>query len=101
MLLNLEKHYIASPNYTVLRHLTFLSITRRLNQGDPLKPNTILVIPMEASASDTSPLPETPKEDTVVKQVEEEQDQQYSTAIQNTSCSKKGDHLWDIKNDMR
>jgi LysM repeat protein len=68
-----ETLYSISKLYRVTP-FNILKYNKEIKQGDVLKPNTILVIPMQASASDTSPIPETPKEVSAVKQADEEQD---------------------------
>jgi len=68
-----ETLYSISKLYRVTP-FNILKYNKELKQGDVLKPNTILVIPMQASASDTNPLPDAPKEVKVEKQVDQEQE---------------------------
>ncbi len=72
-----ETLYSISKLYRVTP-FNILKYNKELKQGDVLKPNTILVIPMQASASDTNPLPETPKE---VEMVQTDQEQEERTPL--------------------
>jgi LysM repeat protein len=80
-----ETLYSISKLYRVTP-FNILKYNKEIKQGDVLKPNTILVIPMQASASDTSPLSETPKE---VKTVKQEQDQRIPLRFRNHRVRKK------------
>ena len=83
-----ETLYSISKLYRVTP-FNILKYNKEIKQGDVLKPNTILVIPMQASASDTSPLPETPKVVPVVKQADEEQDQRTPLRFRTHRVRKK------------
>ena len=83
-----ETLYSISKLYRVTP-FNILKYNKEIKQGDVLKPNTILVIPMQASASDTGPLPETPKEVKVVKQVDQEQDQRTPLRFRTHRVRKK------------
>jgi LysM repeat protein len=83
-----ETLYSISKLYRVTP-FNILKYNKEIKQGDVLKPNTILVIPMQASASDTSPLPETPKEVKVVKQADQEQDQRIPVRFRTHRVRKK------------
>lgn len=52
-LYSISKLYRVTP-YNILKY------NKEIKQGDVLKPNTILVIPLQASVSDTKPLPDNP-----------------------------------------
>jgi LysM repeat protein len=80
-----ETLYSISKLYRVTP-FNILKYNKEIKQGDVLKPNTILVIPIQASASDTSPLSETPKE---VKTVKQEQDQRIPLRFRNHRVRKK------------
>ncbi len=67
-----ETLYSISKLYRVTP-FNILKYNKEIKQGDVLKPNTILVIPMQAAASDTSPLPDTTKEKDLIKEVDQEQ----------------------------
>jgi len=70
-----ETLYSISKMYRVTP-FNILKYNKELKQGDVLKPNTILVIPLEASASDTNSLTEAVKPAPVVlptKEVEEQE----------------------------
>ncbi|WP_165200509.1 LysM peptidoglycan-binding domain-containing protein [Muriicola soli] len=53
-----ETLYSISKLYRVTP-FNILKYNKEIKQGDVLKPNTILVIPLQASVSDTKPLPDT------------------------------------------
>ena len=65
-LFSISKLYRVTP-YNILRY------NKEIKQGDVLKPNTILVIPLQASASDTDPLPEEVKNIPKVSEPEEQE----------------------------
>ncbi len=83
-----ETLYSISKLYRVTP-FNILKYNKEIKQGDVLKPNTILVIPMQANASDTKPLPETPKESKVVKQVDQEQEERTPVRFRTHRVRKK------------
>ncbi|WP_424380716.1 LysM peptidoglycan-binding domain-containing protein, partial [Muriicola sp.] len=83
-----ETLYSISKLYRVTP-FNILKYNKEIKQGDVLKPNTILVIPMQASASDTSPLAETPKEVKIAKRVEQEQDERIPVRFRTHRVRKK------------
>ncbi|NNJ88889.1 MAG: LysM peptidoglycan-binding domain-containing protein, partial [Eudoraea sp.] len=82
-----ETLYSISKLYRVTP-FNILKYNKELKQGDVLKPNTILVIPMQASATDTSPLAEAPEEVKTV-QTEQEQDERTPLRFRNHRVRKK------------
>jgi len=83
-----ETLYSISKLYRVTP-FNILKYNKEIKQGDVLKPNTILVIPMQANASDTDLLPVTPKEVKEVKQVEQEQEQRIPLHFRTHRVRKK------------
>jgi len=64
-----ETLYSISKMYRVTP-FNILKYNKELKMGDVLKPNTILVIPLEASASNTDPNPDVPEEIKTIKKPE-------------------------------
>ncbi|NNE02739.1 MAG: LysM peptidoglycan-binding domain-containing protein, partial [Eudoraea sp.] len=81
-----ETLYSISKIYRVTP-FNILKYNKEIKLGDPLIPNTILVIPMEASASDTSP--NIPDEVAAIKKPVQEEEQQAPIGFKSHRVRKK------------
>jgi len=77
---SISKIYRVTP-FNILKY------NKEIKLGDPLKPNTILVIPMEASASDTSPT--IPDEVVAIKKPVQEEEQETPIGFKSHRVRKK------------